>query len=226
MTGLGVPLAPRLLGHGLAAGGSWTLESVLEGRRPGSLTAGLARRAASVLATFPRADGPPRTVATDLRGAAAALSARAGVLGRLADALATETAGLPAILRHGDLWTGNLLVDGGMLTGIVDWDAADPAGLPGADLLQLVATDLRRREHHSLGEAFLARPWDTTAFRAAAADYWPGTGIVPTPRLIELAGIAWWAAEVHGTLARLPHRAADERWLASNVDPVLASLGY
>ncbi len=179
-----------------------------------------------MLATFARADAPPRAVETDLRGAAARVPSRAGAFTRLADDLAAETAGMPAILRHGDLWTGNLLVDGGMLTGIVDWDAADPTGLPGADLLQLVATDLRRREHRSLGAAFLARPWDATPFRAAAADYWPASGIEPTPRLIELTGIAWWAAEVHGTVARLPQRAADEGWLAANVDPVLAALGY
>ena len=92
-------------------------------------------------------------------------------------------------------------------------------------MLQFVAADLRARDRIHLGEGFLARPWDSTEFRVAAADYWPASGIVPTPRSIELAGLAWWAAEVHGTLGRLPQRATDERWLANNVGPVLASLG-
>ena len=69
-----------------------------------------------------------------------------------------------------------------------------------------------------------ARPWDSTEFRTAAAEYWPAAGIEPTPRAIELAGLGWWAAEVHGTLRRAPARATDERWLAANVQPVLAAL--
>jgi hypothetical protein len=89
-----------------------------------------------------------------------------------------------------------------------------------------VATDLRARRRQSLGAAYRARPWDSAEFRAAAADYWPAIGIEPRPRLIELAGLAWWAAEVNGTVSRLPHRATDERWLTTNLDPVLADLGY
>jgi hypothetical protein len=110
------------------------------------------------------------------------------------------------------------------LTGFVDWDAAHRAGIPGSDLVQVVAVDLRARRGQSLGEAYLARPWDSTEFRSAAADYWPAAGIEPTPRAIELAGLGWWAAEVHGTLRRAPARATDERWLAANVQPVLAAL--
>jgi hypothetical protein len=222
---LGVPLAPRPLGHGAAAGASWTLETVLPGRRPAGSSPKLARQVALALAAFPRPDGPPTALDDDLRGIAAKLPRHTDRLTRLADRVATETAGLPAILRHGDLWTGNVLVDHARLTGFVDWDAAHPAGVPGSDLLQLVAVDLRGRDRRPLGPAFLARPWDSTEFRVAAADYWPNCGIEPTPRLIELAGLAWWAAEVNGTLGRIPHRAADERWLANNVGPVLTSLG-
>jgi aminoglycoside phosphotransferase (APT) family kinase protein len=145
---------------------------------------------------------------------------------RLADATFWDLAELPAVLRHGDLWSGNLLVADGILSGIIDWDAAHPAGFPGADLVQLVAVELRTRRRQSLGSAYVSRPWDSTEFRVAAADYWPAIGIEPSPRLIELAGLAWWAAEVNGTVSRLPHRATDERWLASNLDPVLANLGY
>ena len=225
LAALGVPLAPRPLGHGTAAGGSWTLETVLLGRRPARSSPALARQVALALAAFPRADGPPTALDDDIRGIATQLPRHDDRLNRLADRVAVETAGLPAILRHGDLWSGNILVDHGKLTGFVDWDAAHPAGVPGSDLLQLVAVDLRGRDRLQLGEAYLARPWDSTEFRVAAADYWPRSGIEPTPRSIELAGLAWWAAEVHGTLRRLPQRASDERWLANNVGPVLASLG-
>jgi aminoglycoside phosphotransferase (APT) family kinase protein len=239
LAGLGVALAPRPLGRGTAAGASWTLETRLPGRRPARLEPQLARQVAAALAAFPRTDGPPLALEADLRGIVARVPSRAERSGRLAESIAAEiagadaaadaaddAAGVPAVLRHGDLWTGNLLVSDRALSGIIDWDAAHPAGVPGSDLLQLVATELRARQRRSLGEAYVARPWDSTQFREAAADYWPAIGIEPSPRLIELAGLAWWAAEVNGTVSRLPHRATDERWLRSNVDPVLAALGY
>jgi aminoglycoside phosphotransferase (APT) family kinase protein len=130
------------------------------------------------------------------------------------------------MLRHGDLWTGNLLVDRGRLTGMIDWDAAHPAGVPGADLVQLLATDARRRAHRSLGAAFVTRPWRSASFHRATGPYWEHVGAAPEGDLIEVAGIAWWATEVHHTLLRLPHRADDEQWVRDNVDRVLVSLGY
>ena len=131
---------------------------------------------------------------------------------------------LPAILRHGDLWTGNLLVDRGRLTGFVDWDAAHPAGVAGSDLLQLVAVDLRARPPPAR-PAYLARPWDSTEFRSAAAEYWPAAGIEPTARAIELAGLGWWAAEVNGD-PRPPPEPRGRRALAGGERrPVLTSLG-
>ena len=35
--------------------------------------------------------------------------------------------------------------------------------------------------------------------------------------LLDTAGIAWWATEIHGTLLRFPQRATDPRWVAENV---------
>lgn len=223
---LGVPLAPRPLGRGTAAGASWTVETELPGRRPAGLAPELVRQVVAALAAFPRTDGPPLALAADLGGIVERVPSRAERAARLAESIAADVADLPAVLRHGDLWTGNLLVAEGTLSGIIDWDAAHPAGVPGSDLVQLVATELRGRQRRSLGAAYLARPWDSTEFRVAAADYWPAIGIEPSPRHIELAGLAWWAAEVNGTVSRLPHRATDERWLTSNVDPVLAALGH
>jgi hypothetical protein len=229
LAGLGVELAPRPVGRGTVARASWTIETLLQGRRPSRLTPELIREVAAALARFPRAAGPPQALEADLHGIVGGVPSRAERTGRLAESIAGELAAgptVPSVLRHGDLWAGNLLVADGGLSGIIDWDAADRAGVPGSDLVQLVATELRGRQRRSLGAAFLARPWHSTEFRVAAAEYWPVIGIEPSPRLIELAGLAWWAAEVNGTVSRLPHRATDERWLASNVDPVLADLGY
>jgi hypothetical protein len=220
-----VPLAPRLRARGRTAGASWLAEEALAGRRPSRLDASLARQVADLCAAFPRDDGPPTAIATDLSTVSAALPDRAAAIADLAAAVSDRARTLPSVLRHGDLWAGNLLVDrAGRLCGVVDWDAADPAAAPGADLLQLVATEFRRRTHRALGPAFLARPWRLPEYEDATARYWPAIGVRPDDDLLGVVGIAWWAAEVRGTLTRLPHRAADERWTETNVDLVLADL--
>jgi hypothetical protein len=221
-----VPLAPRLYARGTTAGASWLAEAELQGRRPTHANDSLTRQVAELCASFPRENGAPTATADDLAAVAAALPERAGEIGALSSEVSVHLQTVPSILRHGDLWTGNLLVDRrGRLSGIVDWDAAHPAAVPGADLLQLVATEFRRREHHALGPAFLARPWSRAEFAEVAAGYWRAMGMRPDDELLGAVGIAWWAAEVHGTLARLPHRAADARWVETNVDRVLARLG-
>jgi len=222
----GVPLAPRLLARGEVAGASWLAELALPGRRPVRATAELTRQVAAACARFPRAEGPPAAVVDDLHGAARLLPERAARLRRLASDLTPRLHGLPAMLRHGDLWTGNLLVDRGRLTGVIDWDAVHPSGVPGADLVQLLATDARRRAHRSLGEAFVSLPWRAEGFRRATAPYWAQVDMAPQPAVLEVAGIAWWATEIHHTLVRLPHRARDEQWVTGNVDGVLEHLGY
>jgi hypothetical protein len=134
--------------------------------------------------------------------------------------------GLPAIVRHGDLWAGNLLVARGTLAGVVDWDAWHPAGIPGADLVQLLGTESRRDARQALGVSVSSRPWRRAELAPAVRVYLDAMGIRADDDVLELAGIAWWAAEVHGTITRLPHRAADEVWLEANVDGVLSGLGY
>jgi Phosphotransferase enzyme family len=221
-----VPLAPRLRAHGQTAGASWLVEEALPGRRPSRATASLTGEVADVCSSLPRGDGPPTATAADLSAIALALPERAEAVRRIASDLSDPVQELPSVLRHGDLWAGNLLVDrAGKLSGLVDWDAAHRTSVPGADLLQLVATEFRRKTRRALGPAFLARPWRLSEYADATARYWPAVGIRPDEDLLDVIGLAWWATEVHGTLARLPHRAGDERWVETNVDRVLTGLG-
>jgi hypothetical protein len=223
----GVPLTPRLHARGATAGASWVAERALPGRRPSRATVSLMRQVADVCSSFPRGERPPEATAADLSGVAAVLPDRAGALRALAAEFSGTLGAMPSVLRHGDLWAGNLLVDrAGSLSGLVDWDAAHPNAVPGADLLQLVATELRRAAHRALGPAFLTRPWHSAEFGGVSAAYWPVVGLAPGVDVLDAVGVAWWATEVRGTLARLPHRAADESWVETNVDRVLTGLGY
>jgi hypothetical protein len=216
-----VPLAPQPLGRGVVADASWMAEQLLPGCRPGRLTPDLVHQAARACARLPICDAAPTAPVDDLLGAAAALPRHAADLRRFAGRLRSRLDGIPAVQRHGDLWAGNLLVDGGRLTGIVDWDAGHSAGVPGADLIQLVATDMRRRRRLPLGRAVLELPWRASTFTAATAEYWWALDIAPSSALLDVAAIAWWASEIHHTLVRFPQRGTDERWVAENVAPVL-----
>jgi Protein of unknown function (DUF1679) len=220
----GVPLAPRPLGRGVVAGGSWTAEELLPGRRPGRVTRDVVHQAARACGRLPMSDAVPTAPVDDVLGAAAVLPRHAADLRRLADRLRSRLDGIPAVQRHGDLWAGNLLVDRGRLTGIVDWDAAHSRGVPGADLVQLVGTDVRRRRRLPLGRAVRELPWRASTFTAATAAYWSALDIAPRRALLDVAGIAWWGSEIHHTLLRFPQRRTDERWVAENVAAVLDAL--
>jgi len=214
--------APRPVGAGRADGAEWAVETVLDGRAPRRVTPEVVQAVVRQLARFPQRPAPPALL-DDLGAIGAALGDRADVAA-LARRLEAEVGGGPSVLRHGDLWRGNVLVSATGDAGLVDWDAARWGAVPGADLLQLLVTEERRRRRNSLGEAWSARPWRSEPWRRAARHYWDLLGLAPDEQLTTLAGIAWWAAEVAGTLRRYPERASDDRWLAANVDVVLDEL--
>ena len=215
-----LPHVPQLLDEGITLGISWTVETALPGRRPDRLTKALASGTAGLLATLPRGEGPPTSLAEDLAEIGRSAASRATRLAPLV-ALFGEP-DLPAVVRHGDLWAGNLLHRWGRLTGIVDWDAWHPRGVPGADLLELYASGERLRARRPLGVVWAEQPWRDPAFSELSSGYADRLGLQPDDW--DVVAVAWWAAKVAGTLRRLPTRGEDERWLAEVVDPVLERL--
>ena len=130
--------------------------------------------------------------------------------------------GLGAVARHGDLWHGNLLADGDVLTGIIDWDAFAPAATPAADLLELLVTPARKAVDESLGEAVVQRPWQGDPFRARATALLEKAGADDVGSAAEAAGLAWWAAEAANSLTRMPELASNGKgWVSRNVTNVL-----
>src|SRR4029079_12702792 len=45
---------------------------------------------------------------------------------------------MPTTVVHGDYWCGNLLVHRGRVSGVVDWEAGEPAGEPLRDVVRSV----------------------------------------------------------------------------------------
>jgi hypothetical protein len=224
LAGSGSSAVPRLAGRGTVGGVSWTAETLLRGRRPVRVTSSLAAEAAAFCTVMPTSDEPATAHREDLDAIARVFPSWRAILVHARAASDAAGSSTPSIMRHGDFWAGNLLADGGTLTGVIDWDAWHRAGLPGTDLLHLVAMEEGRGAPGGLGGVWLGRPWRSAAFSDAGAGYWARLGVRPDEALLEGVGIAWWACQVAATLSRLPELAEDERWVDQNVQSVLAAL--
>jgi aminoglycoside phosphotransferase (APT) family kinase protein len=129
---------------------------------------------------------------------------------------------VPAVVRHGDLWTGNLLAEGESLTGVIDWDAWHSDGVPGGDLMYLGVMDRARRTGRSSGQVWSDRPWRLPILRQAFIEYWSRLSLAPGEDRLEAAAVAGWAAQIASTLSRTPDLASTPRWFLRNVEPMLA----
>jgi hypothetical protein len=214
---------PRPAGHGRVGEVAWSAESALPGKRPRRAVPGLASQVVELCLDLPRSPGPPAAVGEDLEAIGAHLPELRGRISCVGAALGSTVRSLPSVMRHGDLWAGNLLIERGGLTGVVDWDGWHPAAVPGADLLHLIAMQGVVTSRRSLGEVWLERPWEWATFTQITDLYWRALGVVADREVRQAVGWAWWANQVRCSLARLPHLAQDDRWVSRNVRLVLAA---
>jgi len=220
----GTGLVPRLLARGVTAGASWSLESGLRGHRPDHLTPALTLALARFCAALPRPAGPPIAHHEDLGRIAATFAQHEPLLRRISRGLDARLSRLPAVMRHGDLWSGNLLVERNTLTGVVDWDGWHPAATPGTDLLNLLGMEDALNSRRQVGERWLQQPWRSPGFERVSESYWRALDIDPETKMLEAVGIAWWAGQVAHSLGRDPTLLDDRRWTAANVEAVLGAV--
>jgi hypothetical protein len=74
-----------------------------------------------------------------------------------------------SVLQHRDLSAQNWLVDGASLTGLVDWEIAEPAGIPGIDILHAAVSVFE----HGVG----ARSWSDANIAACFDKAWSQAGL-------------------------------------------------
>ena len=220
----GVPAVPRPLGTGQVGSARWSLESRLAGVRGGVLTEEILLEVARFCARLPATSAPPAAFVTDLDQVARAYPGHADFITTVSSFVRPVLRTLPAITRHGDLWSGNILLGRNGFSGVVDWDAWHPRGVPGTDLLHLVATGAAHRSGRELGSVWLEAPWRSPAFQRLAASYWPALDIWPNAATLQAVGIAWWAGYVAHSIACDPALVTQPRWSTLNVDRVLAAL--
>ncbi len=220
----GVPAVPRALGCGRSGGAHWTLESCLPGERTGRPDEAMLQDVARFCARLPAGWGPPTAATEDIGRIAAAFPRHASLLATASGFLRPVLRALPAVARHGDLWSGNILIEHATFAGIVDWDNWHPSAVPGTDLLHALAMDQALHSGRELGSVWLDAPWRSPAYQRLTAGYWPALDIWPNAATLQAVGIAWWAGYVAHSITRDPALVTDARWRARNVDDVLASL--
>jgi hypothetical protein len=216
----GVDHVPRILARGRVGGVSWTVESLLPGRRPRALTSELVMSVARSLARLPQQEAPPDAHRDDLEIIAGAFPDRRPVLDAIGRRIDDVVGSMPGVLRHGDLWAGNLLTQHGSLCGIVDWDTWHASGVPAADLLHMVVTDVSMKTGRPRGTIWAARPWTAPMFRTALLDIWPSSVPGPDERSLEAIASAGWAAQVAANLTHSPELSERQRWISGNLDPI------
>lgn len=222
LTSCDLAVVPHLIDAGACDGVDWLLETRLPGRRPRRVGSTLINQLGRFCSSLPRSPQPEawRDDVTVLSGHFPLWMEPLAVIGR---ELETVASAVPGVLRHGDLWAGNLLVSGGRISGVVDWDAWQSHGFPASDLLHFITTTERQRRRVALGTIAVREPWNSSMFLSGTAPYWTAIGVTPDPEIRRGAGLAWWLGQVAGDVRRTPELADDPEWVAANIDAVLAS---
>jgi aminoglycoside phosphotransferase (APT) family kinase protein len=232
---LAAELDPSCISWPIASGRSgladWALEQRLGGERPQpTLPARVLADCLDFLAAL-HASGPrgsrSRTPIDDARLVAAACDEeRSSAVMRVAERLTAEVVDLPRGFAHGDFFRGNLLVDAGRLSGVVDWDAAGPGRLPFLDLLHLrhMGKHLPADRDWGLTVVHGLLPWARAGGDELTRGFCRRLGVDPTPTLLEALAVAYWLERLGYQLSTYADRTERRVWLERNVDTVLRAV--
>jgi hypothetical protein len=216
---------PRPVAAGQTAGATWTTETVMAGGHAADLTARLVDDVIGLCTMLPTQGGPARAITDNLTTVARVFPHHAEVLEALASSAVAWTSSMPAVLEHGDLWLNNLITGDGRLRGLIDWDTWHPAGVPGSDLIALIAAEERRRSKRESGDLLVDDYWRSPVIDDVLGRYFRALSL-RRPDTAGRAGVAvgWWASRVAGSLYRATRPATDRDWVAHNIDAPIAYL--
>lgn len=222
---------PQVLGHGKVGLGAWSLEDRLPGAAmdDGNLDAALVDDCIDFLVDLGGAwRGPvdPSLLAGD--GEVVMQACDGPVVEHvrsLTGWIAARVSVLPGCLAHGDFFGRNILVDGGRLAGVVDWERSI-AGRPMLhDVVHYRIAEQSATQRSSYGRA--AVMWAESA--AAGSDAFLGRycrrlGLEPDEATMVAVAGGCWLAQVAHQLSRVAENGADRAWLATNVTDVALEL--
>ncbi len=223
-------LVPWVEDYGDSSLATWSVERRLHGTSAGlPLDPGLERECVDVLAALhPLGDpgGGRGSLLRDADTVGDAVPPVRAALRTIAQAAEEALATVPRGYGHGDFWSGNLLVEDGRLSGIVDWDAAGPDRLPLLDLLHLRANGRRVLPPEAWGAVLVHEllPWARAGGDALSRSYLERIGIELDASQLEALVIAYWLDRVAYQVNLYEEIAASPLWLHRNVVEVLEAL--
>jgi hypothetical protein len=210
------PVVPRVVADGRVGLADWLAER----RLPGSPAAQTPPDALDFLvALFDGSEGAPVRAADDAAVLAALVPAEADGLRRVAAFVDRALADVRRGFVHGDFWSGNLLVEDGRLSGVVDWDAAGPGRLPLVDLLHLRLIEARRPAGHCWGPALIDEllPWAARGGDETAARYASTVGLELDADRLRALVAAYWLQRLAYQAGSYADRVERPRWLENNL---------
>jgi hypothetical protein len=215
----GVPLVPRPVDHGVTAGAGWSLETRLPGGHTARLTTDLLGEISEVLLRLPEDRRSPTATDDHIADACRAFPQHAEALAAAGAAVRRWSAAMPSVLVHGDLWLNNVLVADGHLSGIFDWDTWHPAGLPGSDLLNLLAAEERTSSRRDIGQLLIDDHWRSAEVLDVLRPAFAARGrALPDAAGLAALGVGWWASRVAAALDRGWRPTDQPAWVARNVE--------
>ena len=215
----------------------YVLEPKAPGRHPVWMSAGLWEQSVEFLADLHRlphrapalslpAEWPDLPTAVDILSKEASQAERR-LLGRIHEAIRARTGMLEVGGGHGDFFTKNLLVEGGDLRAVLDWEWAARDCLPLLDLFDLRAQlGWRRRRGLRVGQNFtdvlwpLVRQGGDGPLRA----YSEAIGMPSDVSILEGLAIAHWLLRTARLGSINPRRLEDAGWRRTNVEAPIAKI--
>jgi aminoglycoside phosphotransferase (APT) family kinase protein len=219
-------IVPWLDSSGRTGLADWTVERRLRGDIGKTLTPNVHAQCLDFLAALQTLPcGAPKRAADDAERVAAFVPAEAGELRALAQRVDLALEGHPHGFAHGDFWAGNVLVEDGAISGVIDWASAG-AGRPALlDLAHLLLIGDRRPSGHDWGTAIdetllpMARNEDE---RLAA--FARRVGVELTRERLVAVVAAYWFDRLAYQLESFGDRVDRPLWLRNNLTSVLREL--
>ena len=223
-------LVPWPSASGRSGIADWSVERLLPGAPPEApLADDLLAECVDALVTLQSVDGPGDSQASLTESAAVVAQVcgepEATIVREAGRRLDAALGGVPRGFGHGDFFSENLLVDGGRLAGVVDWDTAGPGRLALLDVLHLILTSRGQPLDLAWGPTLVRElmPWARQGGDALARDYCARVGMDPEPRLLEMLVVAYWLDRAAGQLGSHAEHWEDRDWIDSNVRSVARS---
>ena len=141
--------------------------------------------------------------------------------------VAAELSGVQLGWAHGDFWLENLVIEGGQLVKVLDWDTAQDDELPALDALDLLGF----QNPHARWTTFGPRLVDYVLPLARGCDerlvaHCRAVGSPSDRRGLEALAWAWWMRRTALTVRDYPDRRARPLWLRENLElPLLSGPG-